>query len=202
MPGDTDENQAATVTEVHQATLALVTAVHGSDAPQLATLRDALVNTKRWGGDVASGLRLGLWPIVVGTLRSLKGDIEGGVVGDLERHIAGELLADMLGIAREALRENTDGAKNVASVLVAATYEDTIRKMGSTLAGIHDRRELSQVFAALKAAGVMVGAPLTLGLSFLKFRNDALHADWQHIDAPTVSSCLAFVEGLIVKYFS
>lgn len=132
----------------------------------------------------------------------MKSEIDLGLVGDLERRVSGEILGDMLAMAKEAVREQTTGAKNVAAVLVAASFEDTIRKIGSTLAGVNDRPELSEVFRALKAANVLVGAPLTIGLSYLKFRNDALHADWQHLDEAAVSSCLSFVEGLILKHLS
>ena len=53
----------------------------------------------------------------------------------------------------------------------------------------------------LKVAGVL-GAALSTASGYLKFRNDALHADWSKIDAATVQSCLAFVEGLLLQHFS
>ena len=37
---------------------------------------------------------------------------------------------------QEALAVGSDGAKNVAAVLTAASYEDTVRRMGTTLAGV------------------------------------------------------------------
>jgi hypothetical protein len=42
----------------------------------------------------------------------------------------------MLTLAKEALDEGSEGGKNVAAVLTAAAYEDTIRRMGATLANV------------------------------------------------------------------
>ena len=47
----------------------------------------------------------------------------------------------------------------------------------------------------------MVGASLLIGLSYLEFRNDALHADWDKLDGAAVASRLAFVEVLLLKHF-
>ena len=70
------------------------------------------------------------------------------------------------------------------------------------LRNVQGRPDLADVINALKSAGVLVGAPLTTGQSYLKFRNDALHADWTNIDRVIVGSCLAFVEGILLKHFS
>ena len=72
--------------------------------------------------------------------------------------------------------------------------------MGSTFASVEGRPDLADVFAALKKANVLVGAPLSTGLSFLKFRNDALHADWTKLNTAVVGSCIAFV--LLLQHFS
>jgi hypothetical protein len=58
------------------------------------------------------------------------------------------------------------------------------------------------VVGQLKAAGVLVGASVSSAVGYLKFRNDALHADWSAVQAATISSCLAFVEGLLLEHFS
>src|SRR5688572_8204318 len=141
LPNDSDGGSVtAAIMELHQATLTLIRAIHGPEALQLNTLTDALQKARKWtSGNDHTGLRLSLYPALQGTLRSLKGDLEGGLVGNLEQRVTGEVLGDMLWMAREALREKTDGAKNVAAVLVAAAFEDTIRKMGAALAGITDR---------------------------------------------------------------
>ncbi|MGH9256756.1 MAG: hypothetical protein ACRD3C_19520 [Vicinamibacterales bacterium] len=140
-----------------------------------------------------------VYPAVAGTLDAIKGDVESGLVGDLRRRAVGEVIADMLMLAKETL---ADGATSVAAVLAAAAFEDTIRRMASILANIHDRRKLSDVLIALKDAKALEGAQFGIGQSYLQFRNDAMHADWSKVDGPAVSSCIGFVEQLVLKHFS
>ena len=49
---------------------------------------------------------------------------------------------------------------------------------------------------------VLVGPSVSTASGYLKFRNDALHADWKHIRPEVTGSCLAFVEGLLLQHFS
>jgi hypothetical protein len=74
--------------------------------------------------------------------------------------------------------------------------------MGRELAGVTGRDDLSNVVDALKKAGVLQAPQLGIALSYLKFRNDALHADWQTIDRASVNSVLGFVEQLLIKHFA
>jgi hypothetical protein len=74
--------------------------------------------------------------------------------------------------------------------------------MGARLANVQGRPDLSSIITALKAAGLLAGAALTTGQGYLKFRNDALHADWQNVDRAVVGSCIAFVEALLMQHFS
>ena len=91
--------------------------------------------------------------------------------------------------------------KNVAAVLSAAAFEDTIRRMGSAFAGVMGKDDLNSVIDALKSKGVLVAPQLGIALGYLNFRNRALHANWDQIDRASVSSVLAFVEGLLLKHF-
>jgi hypothetical protein len=131
----------------------------------------------------------------------MRADIDAGLVGTVERRAMGEVIADMLGLAKEALGHGVK-SHNVAAVLTAAAFEDTIRKMGATLANVQGRPDLADVLTALKNAKVLIGAPLTTAQGFLKFRNDALHADWANLNQATIGSCLAFTEGLVMQHFS
>ncbi len=137
-----------------------------------------------------------------GLLENLKSEIESGMLGSLKSRLAGEVLSDFIQLAREALSESNQGARNVAAVLAAAAYEDTIRRMGSELAGIQGRPDLQDVIIELKQKGILEGPQVAIAQSYLKFRNDALHADWNKIDTPSIHSILGFVEHLLVKHFS
>ena len=47
-----------------------------------------------------------------------------------------------------------------------------------------------------------MGGKPTVALSYLKFRNDSLHADWNKVERSQVQSCLSFAEQLLLKHFS
>jgi hypothetical protein len=189
--------------EAHTGALTIATAIYGAGQPQVQALVDIVKNANaQKNGTQSHNYWQIVRPMVIGSLRAMRSDIEAGVLGSIERRGAGYVLADMLDLAKQALAENTDDAKNVSAVLTAASFEDTIRRMGTGLADVQDRPPLSSVLEALKNAGVLVGAPFTTAQSYLKFRNDALHADWANINPAVVGSCLAFVELLLLQHFS
>ena len=157
---------------------------------------------KEKNGDWGWRLKRYVVPSVQGTLSALRDDIVGGVAGDIAMRGSGEVLGDMLALARDAVANGGEGQKNVEAVLVAAAFEDTVRRPGSAKAQVIDRPKLEDVIGRLKLTGVLAGAGLSTASGYLKFRNDALHADWSRIDAATIQSCLAFVEGLLLYYFS
>jgi hypothetical protein len=49
---------------------------------------------------------------------------------------------------------------------------------------------------------VLKGGEIATAQSYLKFRNDALHADCARVQKSQVNSCTAFIEALLVKHFS
>ena len=53
-------------------------------------------------------------------------EINGGLVRNIRLGIAGEILGDLIFMAREALGEN---AVQVAAVLTAAAFEDLMRRL-------------------------------------------------------------------------
>jgi hypothetical protein len=185
-----------------QGTVTLARRLYGETSPQLIALREAQQKAAGRMGNVDYIFAVYVGPLVRGTLGALKRDLRAGLVGSIARQAAGEVLGDMLGLAKEALSHSGDGPKNVAAVLTAAAFEDTIRGMGASLAGVVGRPDLSDVLTALKQSGIFVGAAFTTAQSYLKFRNDALHADWTALSPAVVGSCLVFVEHLIVTHFS
>jgi hypothetical protein len=68
-------------------------------------------------------------------------------------------------------------------------------------AGITSRIKLDQIIIELKDKGILQGGEPGVAQSFLKFRNDSLHADWKNVTEAQVSSCLALLDPLIVKHF-
>jgi hypothetical protein len=190
------------VLERFQATTSVARAVYGDGTPQLHTLLEAAkVARAATAGHPHFNFMRHVEPAVDGTLAAMKADLELGLVGSIEGRAVGEVLADLLGLAKEKLAEGGEASKNVAAVLAAAAFEDTTRRLAAAKAGVHDRRDLANVLNALKDAKVLVGSQVSISQSYLSFRNNSLHADWAKVDGAGVASCLAFVEGLILQHF-
>lgn len=141
-------------------------------------------------------------PEILGYLLGLQADLDRGLLVNVDRAAAGEVVAEFVSLSRQVMADdNGDDAKNVAAVLAAAAYEDTIRRMGRDFAGVTDRPKLEKVIGALKDAGVLRGAQVSIASSYLRFRNDALHADWSNLDRSSVAAVQAFVEALLLEHF-
>jgi hypothetical protein len=137
-----------------------------------------------------------------GALKNLKREIESGLTGNFKLQVTGEVLTDFIQLARTALNESGDGAKNVAAVLTAAAFEDTIRRMGETFAGVIGKDDLSEVLKRLKDAGVIQSPQVGIAQAYLSFRNHALHANWDKVERESIQSVLGFVEQLLLKHFA
>jgi hypothetical protein len=184
------------VHELWAGTLTVATAAYGAESHQVTSI--ASLSAKLETGHFESTIRA----ITLGVLRSLKTELDSGITGSLQRQIAGGVLSDFVQLARIALDHRTDAAKNVAAVLVAAAFEDTVRRVGSTFAGIVGKEDLQDILIKLKDNGVLVAPQFGIAQSYLSFRNRALHANWNEIERETVLSALAFTEELLIKHFS
>lgn len=182
--------------EISQGCVSLLTLVYGPKSSQVAQFNSAIATAGRSSTN--------FWTIQTahGVLRNLKSEIEVGLTRNLRHQITGEVLTDLIQLARTVLDEPGDNAKNVASVLTAAAFEDTIRRMGETLAGVMGKDDLSDVLKRLKDAEVMKSPQVGIAQSYLSFRNRALHANWNDIQRESVLSVLGFVEQLLLKHFS
>ncbi len=191
----------AVSSQMFSGALTLLSAVYGPDSPQARTLQDVaneLRNSKLYNYQHNMGT---LIHAVRGALRNLKQELDSGLTGSLQRRLTSEVLTDLVQLARIVLDESGDSAKNVAAVLAAAAYEDTIRRMGTSFAGIMGKDDLSHVIDVLKTKGILVAPQLGIAISYLSFRNHALHANWDKIDRASVNSVLAFVQELLLKHF-
>lgn len=190
--------------ELLHGALTVMGSAYGADSLQVGSLRNLADETfsarSKDSGNLHHRMSL-LGRAVVGALENLKADLEAGLVGSLQKRIASEVLTDFVQLARAVLNEPGEGAKNVASVLTASLFEDTIRRMGASFAGVMGRDDLHTVIDALKRVGVLQSPQLGITQSYLSFRNHALHAEWDKIDRASVNSVLAFVEQLLLKHF-
>ena len=188
--------------ELYQGTLGMLTLTHGEGSIQVAALNDAVAGHQKNHKDNHFRVASETGDSSLGALRNLKREIEEGLVGNLRREVTGEVLGDLLQLGKATLDEATDTSKNVAAVLVAAAFEDTIRRLGATYCGVHTRESLPDILAKLKASGVLKGSQVGIVQSTFQFRNDAMHADWNKIDVVAVKTVMGLVQELLLKHFS
>lgn len=179
----------------------MLTALYGPESPQLKQFREGCTAIAKVCGNPAY-LDNNLWIHARGVIRNAKAELEAGLIVSLRVGVAGEILAQLIGLAKETIGDRTDEAKNVAAVLAASAYEGLIRRMGEEFAGVTDRPKLEAVITALKVANILKGGQVGTAQSYLQFRNDSLHADWNKVDRSQVESRLAFSESLLTKHFS
>jgi hypothetical protein len=194
--GGADQRAAS---EATQFTTSMLTALYG---PQSTQLKAFTV-----GCEAINKAKVGILPVELrryayGAITNAKAELEAGLIGSLRLQVTGEVLADLVGIGKEVLAEGTEAAKNVAAVMVAAAFEDLVRRLGVELANMTGRPNLQDVVTTLKDAGVLKGGEIGMAQSFLKFRNDSLHADWANVSRAQVESCIAFIDAMLVKHFS
>ena len=118
---------------------------------------------------------------------------------DLEAQTAADVFGSFVVAAKEAMKENH---KDVAAVIASAALEDVLKRY-ATRNGLHvDDKTLEPVINALKSEGLVSGAQKSLLAGMLKTRNSAMHADWNKITEPEVSSLIGFVEQFLLTNFS
>ena len=177
--------------------ISMATAFYGSGSPQAETIRRRADSISKEKGSTYPEIQV--YEFAAGCIQNMAAEIKNGLVQNMRLGIVGEVLSDLVSMAREAL----DGKSvSVAAVLTAAAFEDLMRRLGQEKAGITSRIKLDQVLVELKEKGVLQGGEPGVAQSFLKFRNDSLHADWNNVTESQVSSCLGLLDSLIIKHLS
>ena len=133
--------------------------------------------------------------------RGLRSEVKHGLMENLRKRVSGEVLGDLVELARTIVDEAGENAKNVAAVITDAAFEDTIRRIGDSSGAVEGRPKLSKVIEVLGSERILEGPQLQIARGYLKFRNDSLHADWDKVEMASVQSALGFVEELLLKHF-
>jgi hypothetical protein len=173
-------------------------AIYGPESVQMKVFRQGADNIERRKDGIAHHLELH----AIGTIRTTKAAVENGLVKTVRTQLSGEIMGDLLSTARDILQETTEASTHVGAVLVAAAFEDLMRRMAQELAGLTTRPKLETVVTELKDKQILKGGEIPTALAYLKFRNDSLHAHWVNVERSQVMSCLAFIEQLLTKHFS
>lgn len=130
---------------------------------------------------------------------SAKEDFEGGYVFDVDLRVSGEVFGDFVALARQSLAE---GYKDVAAVLACAALEDALKRYASAKGLAVSDKSMQEVVNSLKSKRLVAGAQKSLLDTMPRIRNFALHADWDKISEPDVSSVIGFVEQFLLTKFS
>jgi len=176
--------------------ISMATTFYGATSQQVAMI-------KRGADNISTAKTqhnfIDLYQFATGCIKNMAAEIKGSLVGSIRLGVVGEVIADLMGLAREALAEDS---VPVAAVLTAAAFEDLMRRLGQEKAGVTERIKLEQVLVQLKEKDVLQGGKPGVAQGFLKFRNDSLHADWDKVTEAQVNSCLGLLDTLIVKHLS
>lgn len=133
----------------------------------------------------------------LGVLKSIKSEVEAGLVGNLELQTQGGIFGDFITLARESLDEN----KDVAAVLVSAALEDALKRFAlQNNLDVADAN-MEQVINALKSKGLLKDPQASIAKGHKELRKKAFHANWDKIEKASVNSAIGFTETFILENF-
>jgi len=161
--------------------VSMLTAVYGAKSSQATALREGMQQIAA-SATSSLGAHSTQQDMAVNAIKNTIKEIESGLIVDLRAQVAGEVMSELIALGKEILDDGTGSATNVSAVLIAASFEDLMRRMGSELAGVAGRPKLEDVIVALKNAGILNGSEVGIALSYLQFRNHSLHADWSKVE--------------------
>ena len=168
----------------------LIKAVFGIGSPHYANFARKMEQSQGYQEEVEA---------LQGIFLSAKEAFEGGYVFDVELTVSGEIFGDFVVLAKQAL---TEGQKDVAAVLAAAALEDTLKRYAKVNGLEVDDATMKEVIGAMKSKGLVSGPRKSLLDAMPQFRNSAMHAEWEKVTEPEVSSVIGFVEQFLLSEFS
>lgn len=134
-----------------------------------------------------------------GLLLNVIAEIEAGLVESVEAEARGEIYADFIGLAKQALDQNS---KDVAAVLASAALEDALKRFADSQGLDPSDKDMSEVISLLKGNQLLQKTESKVVQSYVTLRNKALHAEWDKINSPEVSSLIGYVEGFVLRHFT
>jgi hypothetical protein len=196
-PGKPD--YVSRIQEMFHGAIDILVMIYGPGSVQLQNfIKEEESIRQHYVGEVGAEFRQ---PLAEGILKNAKAAIGMGLIESFQKSITGDVLSDFLRLARAVLEEKGDDAKNVSSVLAAALFEDTLRRIAE-INGIPHIEKLQDVIIALKDKSILQGSQVGIANSYLNFRNNSLHAQWEKVERESVASVLGFCEQLLIKHIS
>lgn len=136
--------------------------------------------------------------VLNGQLSNALSELRTGLIQKIYTRAVGEAIGDFIFLAHEALEENQ---KDVAAVLASAALEDAMKNKATSLGLDVEGKKLSAVVGALKSKSFFQGAQHKVVSSFVKLRNNSMHANWDRVAEPEVESLVAFVKSFALEHF-
>ena len=136
---------------------------------------------------------------LAGIFRSAKEAFDGNYLFDLEREVSAEVFGSFIVLAKQALAEDN---KDVAAVLASAALEDALKRHAVSNGLDVEDASMSTIINALRSKGLVSGVQKPMLAAMLQMRNHAMHAKWEKIQKPEVSSLVGFVEQFLLTHFS
>src|SRR5207244_1686019 len=99
-----------------------------------------------------------------GALQTMLEEVNSGFVGSLRASITAEVLSDLVKLARSVIDESGSSGKDVAAVLTAAAFEDSIRRLAAK-EGVAHYEKLADTLVELKKNGALQGAQVGIAQS-------------------------------------
>jgi hypothetical protein len=114
--------------EAVQCATSMISAFYGPESAQMKVYRATMEVIAKQKDGQQHGLQMN----ALGTIKNIKTEISAGLTKRVRALVAGEILAELVALAKETLAETQDPevAKNIGAVLVASAFEDLLRRTG------------------------------------------------------------------------
>lgn len=187
--------------ELTHGTLSLMHAMYGTDSSQEIAWRLSLDQIRGKAPLHDPNVQKQLVEATRGVLQIMLQEIDSGFIGTIHTAITAEILSGFIRLAHSKLDESGKMGKDVAAVLTAAIFDNTIHRLGNRY-GLEDHDSIADVLEDLEKDGLLPRAQIDIARSYLNFRDMALHANWTKIEMAVVRSVLDFTENLLSTHFS
>jgi hypothetical protein len=178
--------------------LTLVESLYGANSPQAKFLLEGKKAYTKTRFNLEYEL-IAIAQLVEGSLLNIREELSAGLIRRISAEAAGEVIGDLIALSRSQLKA---GYKDVAAVLATAALEDSLKRKADELGINVEGKTLDAIINALKAKAFFKGPQAPIVASYVKLRNAAMHADWDKIAEPDVSSLLGFLEPFVIQHFS
>jgi hypothetical protein len=189
------------LSELTHSTLSLMHAMYGTDSSQEIAWRLSLDQIRGKAPPHDPNVQKQLMGATRGVLQIMIQEIDSGFIGTIRTALTAEILSGFIRLAHSVLDESGETGKDVAAVLTAAAFDNTIRRIGNKY-GMEDHENIADVLEDLEKDGLLPRAQIDIARSYLNFRDMALHANWTKIEMAVVRNVLDFTENLLSMHFS